>query len=126
MNAVVKEWIEKAEEDFVMVERESRARKSPSLNGICFHAQQCVEKLMKALLIEKGELPPKTHDLLQLNQNLVQLGIILNCTRDELRELSMGAVLFRYPGEDADRPMAMDSRKLCKRLRKELMSLLPL
>jgi hypothetical protein len=32
------EWLEKAEGDFAMVLRESRARKNPSYDGACFHA----------------------------------------------------------------------------------------
>ena len=42
MKPITTEWVAKAEEDFVIVEREARARKNPSYNGICFHAQQCV------------------------------------------------------------------------------------
>ncbi len=102
MNATVKEWVQKAEEDFNIVERESRVRKHPSFNGICFHAQQCIEKLMKAWLIKKKKLPSKTHDLLILNELLIENGLLLNCSRDELRELSIGAVIFRYPGDQFD------------------------
>jgi len=121
MNATVKEWVQKAEEDFNIVERESRVRKHPSFNGICFHAQQCIEKLMKAWLIKKKKLPSKTHDLLILNELLIENGLLLNCSRDELRELSIGAVIFRYPGENADKEMAQGAKKLCRRLRKELL-----
>lgn len=121
MNATVKEWVEKAEEDFHIMERESRVRKNPSYNGVCFHAQQCIEKFMKAWLIKKKLLPPKSHDLLILNELLMENGLLLKCNRGELRELSIGAVIFRYPGENADKEMAQAAKKLCKRLRKELL-----
>ena len=122
MNATVKEWIEKAEEDFHILERESRVRKNPSFNGICFHAQQCIEKLMKAWLILKKRIPPKTHDLPVLNDLLIETGLVMSCSRSELRELSIGAVMFRYPGESADKEMAVLARQLCKQIRKELLA----
>ena len=44
MKPMTAEWVEKAEGDFAMLMRESRARKNPSYDGACFHAQQCAEK----------------------------------------------------------------------------------
>ncbi len=35
-------------------------------NQVCFHAQQCVEKSFKALLIHRGKVPPKIHRLATL------------------------------------------------------------
>ena len=66
----VKEWIAKAEGDFTVACREMRARKSPNYDAVCFHCQQCVEKLMKGLLIHLGVTPPKTHMLLVLDELL--------------------------------------------------------
>ena len=63
-NETVKEWMAKAEGDFTVARREMRARKSPNYDAVCFHRQQCVEKLMKALLIQLGVTPPKTHMLM--------------------------------------------------------------
>ena len=54
MKPITEEWIVKAEGDFAMLERESRARKNPNYDGICFHAQQCAEKYLKARLCEAG------------------------------------------------------------------------
>jgi uncharacterized protein len=34
--------------------------------GACFHSQQCVEKSLKALLLEKGWQPARTHDVVEL------------------------------------------------------------
>ena len=39
----------------------------PNFDAACFHAQQAVEKLMKAVLIACGEMPPRAHDLVVLN-----------------------------------------------------------
>ena len=45
------------------MERESRVRKSPNYDGVCFHAQQCIEKYLKAKLVEADIDFPKTHNL---------------------------------------------------------------
>ena len=46
-------WVKKAEEDFILA-RSVLRRKKPLITGACFHAQQCAEKYMKALLVSKG------------------------------------------------------------------------
>lgn len=59
------EWIEKAEGDLTIALREVNAPE-PVWDGICFHAQQCAEKYLKALLEEQGIPFSKTHDLVYL------------------------------------------------------------
>jgi hypothetical protein len=39
MKSITREWVDKAEGDFAMLEREGRARKRRNHDGICFHAQ---------------------------------------------------------------------------------------
>ena len=56
----------KSEADFATASREMRARKSPNFDAVCFHSQQCAEKLLKALLVEKAIPFSKTHDLIRL------------------------------------------------------------
>jgi HEPN domain-containing protein len=52
MKPLTSEWVEKAEWDFATANREIRVRKSPNFDAVCFHAQQCAEKYLKALLQE--------------------------------------------------------------------------
>jgi HEPN domain-containing protein len=66
MNDTVKQWMDKAERDFTTAQREMYAAESPSYDAVCFHAQQCVEKLMKGLLIQLGGSTPRTHGLILL------------------------------------------------------------
>jgi HEPN domain-containing protein len=40
MNALLQEWIDKAEGDFHTASREVRAIKSPNYDAVCFHCQQ--------------------------------------------------------------------------------------
>jgi HEPN domain-containing protein len=37
-------WAERAEEDFILA-RSALRRKQPLTSGVCFHAQQCAEKI---------------------------------------------------------------------------------
>jgi HEPN domain-containing protein len=125
MNATVKEWTAKADGDYRMAGRELKARNHPNYDGICFHAQQCAEKLMKAALIHQGTTPPKTHDLLGLNRLLVQACQGWGWPEQELRFLSHSAVTFRYPGESASAADAARAFEICSRLRTKLLKILP-
>ena len=62
-NPVVDEWISKAEGDYFSALREHRARKHVNRDSACFHAQQSVEKYLKAVLVDLGIAFAKTHDL---------------------------------------------------------------
>ena len=42
--------------------------------GACLHAQQAVEKGLKALLIERADAVPRTHDFVDLTRRVVALG----------------------------------------------------
>ena len=70
MNDTVKEWVHKAEKDYATAKRELAVLEQPNYDAVCFHAQQCIEKLMKGLLIHRGIVPTKTHDLAYLRKLL--------------------------------------------------------
>ena len=120
-SATVKEWIAKAEGDFTVASRELGARKSPNYDAVCFHCQQCVEKLMKALLIHLGTTPPKTHLLLALDELLGSACPGWSWPADDLRYLSRSAVFLRYPGESAEKEEAREAMILTKKLRSKLL-----
>lgn len=120
MTNTAKEWFEKAEADYRTAEREFVAAESPNFDAVCFHSQQCVEKLMKGLLIDRGVVPPRTHDLVELERLLAAKPGWLNI--QDLRFLSRASVIYRYPGESADRAEAKEALEACARLRTELLS----
>ena len=124
MNSVVEEWISKAEGDFRVAERESRATEAPNHDAVCFHCQQCVEKLLKAALLLHGQTPPRIHDLAALDSQLRELLPSWEWPREDLRYLSAAAVLFRYPGESADADDARRALDVCRRMRGSLFELL--
>lgn len=125
MNATAKEWVAKAEADYATAGRELRASQSPNYDATCFHAQQCVEKLMKGLLIHLGILAPKTHDLVMLDRLLAPACKGWSWPMEELRFLTHASVAFRYPGESADQEEAVTAFDIATRIREKLRKLLP-
>jgi HEPN domain-containing protein len=109
-------WVEKAEEDFVLA-RSALRRKKPLVTGACFHAQQCAEKYIKALLVSKAASFPMTHDLLMLNNLCSTAGIFLEIDPKLLNTLSDFAVRARYPGEGPTVKDAKEAMEITKRIR---------
>ena len=109
-------WVARAEEDFVLA-RTALRRKQPLTYGVCFHAQQCAEKYIKALLISNGAEFPKTHDLLMLNNLCTSNGILLEIDPKHLNTLTDYAVRTRYPGNDPTADDAKEAIELAKIVR---------
>jgi len=64
-----------------------------------FHAQQAVEKALKAVAAVRGVEIRRTHDLAALGQAILGGGQALPVSIDELRALNPFAVEFRYDDE---------------------------
>src|SRR5690242_3189496 len=109
-------WVARAEEDLALA-RSALRRKQPLASGACFHAQQCAEKYMKALLISKSADFPKTHDLLLLNNLCSTNGILLEIDPKHLNTLTDYAVRTRYPGNDPTPEDAKEAIELAKLVR---------
>jgi HEPN domain-containing protein len=117
MKPITREWIDKAEGDFAMMEREGRARKQRNHDGICFHAQQCAEKYPKARLTEANRDFKRTHDLLSLLDCIVEQEPLWDAFRRDLAYLAEFAVSFRYPGESATGEQSRDAIRRCRQFR---------
>jgi len=117
MKPIVGEWVKKAEGDFGVMERELRRRKSPCFDAVCFHAQQCAEKYLKARLARAGVSFAKIHSLTALLDQVLQLEPLWEAHRADMAHLSAYAVAYRYPGESADRMEARDAAVRCRRFR---------
>lgn len=68
---------------------------------IGFHAQQAVEKAMKAVLVDRGDVVPRTLDLSHLLERLEAVGVEVRDELVEVRRLGPWAVEYRY-GESLD------------------------
>jgi len=82
----------------------------------CFHGQQAVEKLIKALLVLSGAPFARTHDLIQLFR-LLPADVSLPLPLTDLAPLNRYAVEARYPigeepltGEEARSALAVARR----------------
>ena len=117
MSELVQEWIKKAEGDFYTAIREYRARKFPNYDAAGFHAQQCIEKYLKAVLQYHRVEFRKIHDLLALKELTQPFIPELELYKAFLAYLNQFAVHFRYPGETATKEQAKQAIKAMKVLR---------
>ncbi len=117
MKPIAAEWLSKAEADFATMERECGVRTNPNYDGMCFHAQQCAEKYLKARLCEADIPFSKIHDLVALLEQVLDVEPAWETFREDLAYLSDFAVTFRYPGESANRESALDAQRRCRRFR---------
>ena len=116
--------MDKARGDYASVKREVAATDEPNYDGACFHAQQCVEKLMKAVLAYASVEYPKTHDLEKLARLMAGPYPLRTWDYHELGRLTKAAVDLRYPGNNATKEDAAWSAHVCGRLRHALLEML--
>ncbi|MBU2575439.1 MAG: HEPN domain-containing protein [Elusimicrobia bacterium] len=98
-----KEWIRKARADKLAAERalKDAKRNKDQAEIACFHAQQCAEKYLKAVLSMLGLAVPRIHDLLALAPILKKHGFPCAKLEKSFRTLNHFAVEIRYPGFSA-------------------------
>ena len=63
MKPTTREWVKKAENDFKVASLILRRRKDVVPDAACFFCQQCIEKYLKARLLEAGEGRQRTERL---------------------------------------------------------------
>ncbi len=115
----VSEWIEKAEEDYRVALSLRRLRRHPAHNSVCFHAQQCLEKYLKAILQKECAAIRKIHALPVLLDQCTVHHPLLAAMRPDMVRLSAYAVEFRYPGESANEDDAKSAVEIMKRSRRD-------
>jgi HEPN domain-containing protein len=84
-----------AEQDWKTVELLLQHPDAP-VSSVCFHAQQYLEKVMKAVLVSNAVIFRRTHDLEELADLLERHGIALPLPKDQLKRLNPFAVTVRY------------------------------
>lgn len=123
MNPLTLEWIELAEEDYAiakLIQREQLAMR----NGMCFHAQQCAKKYLKAWLQENNIPIQRTHNLEELLSLILPSIPAWHSWKTDLSRLSKHAVETRYVGQSptaADTELAMQTCEMVRQaVRKQL------
>jgi HEPN domain-containing protein len=94
----IQQWTEKAGNDLRSAEFILTMEKDCPYDVVCFHAQQAVEKYLKAILIMENIDFPKTHDLIILF-NMIPSNNILSIEKHDLLALNRYSVETRYPGD---------------------------
>ena len=98
MNEKVYFWLIKAFEDYIAMEALlNSSQKEFATSAICFHAQQLVEKLLKAFLTHHNIPFPKTHILEVLKQKCLEIDDTFQTL--DFKNLSQYAVEIRYPDD---------------------------
>jgi len=117
MNPATAEWVTKAEADFATAGRELRARKNLNYDAVCFHAQQCAEKYLKAVLQEHEKQIPKIHNLIELMLLCEEIDSSYEMLRADLVVMERYSVGIRYPGEFAEKEDAQSAYAAAKTTR---------
>jgi HEPN domain-containing protein len=110
-------WVERAEEDYLMA-RSALRRRKPFTYSACFHAQQCAEKYLKAILVSKGVAFARVHDLLLLSGQCEKAEVLVAIEAKQLSTLSDYAVRVRYPGDDPTPDEAREAVEIAKAVRR--------
>ncbi|MCX6325073.1 MAG: HEPN domain-containing protein [Bacteroidia bacterium] len=96
-NDYLKNWIFRANEDIAVIENLFKSEPELFASSICYHAQQAVEKFLKAYLVFQNIDFPKTHDLDFL---LLECKKVDNKVFDiDLGSLTDFGVSIRYPDD---------------------------
>ena len=88
-------WLENARADLAL----ARVQLPPGglYEHLCFHAQQAAEKMLKALQVSHGVQPRKTHDLLDLLGECLELEPRVDALGPGCILLNRYSVDVRYP-----------------------------
>lgn len=98
----MKAHLEEAWRSLLLADRDIKAfqvlREEPEIHSsiVYFHAQQAVEKCLKAVLFSRCIGFERTHDLVKLARLLTDQGIAVDMSEDQLRRLNPFAVAYRY------------------------------
>ena len=95
---LVRQWMQKADNDLVNAEHTLLLSDNCPYDTVGFHAQQCVEKCLKAVLVRLQIPFRKTHDLEELSLMLPpSCGVPLPV--DDFARLTPHATNSRYPDD---------------------------
>jgi HEPN domain-containing protein len=122
---VAREWTSKGDNDLKNAVHTLKLGKDCPTDTVCFHAQQCVEKYLKAFLVGLEKPFPRTHDVESLI-SLMPKDIRIGLTVEEQRRLTEYATALRYPGSYEAIPLteAKQAVKLAQRVQRKIRKLL--
>ncbi len=89
-----REWLNRAKSNLALA---GSILPGVDFEDLCFDAQQCAEKAIRAIFIGRGETFPFIHDLEKLLGILQENGLTIPKYIWEAEELSQYAAKTRYP-----------------------------
>ena len=109
----VLKWVGKAEND-LKTAKDELITEEPATDTICFHAQQCVDKYLKAFLVKKGKSFRKTHDIAELIEICREIDKdFASLYEMKADKLTRYAVEVRYP-DDFYMPTIEEAHEACE------------
>ena len=125
INPLTLEWGQKAEEDYNAAKWLQQSP-NPVHNAICFHAQQCIEKYLKAWLQDAGILAPRTHNLEELLDLIVPTLPAWSHWQPDFKIITAYAVDPRYPGDSRTVNNTQHAMHICTEVRQAVRTQLKL
>ncbi len=98
LNELVKEWLEKANDDSLNAVS-ILTHRDGTPDAVCFLSQQMVEKLLKGLLVFHKKEFTKIHDLSLLGNLLLKNAPEIVTFKSDLATLNRYYIETRYPGD---------------------------
>lgn len=113
----VRRWLTKAQHDLLTAKTMLGAELCPT-EVVCFHCQQCAEKMLKAFLVLRDHDFPKTHDLKGLLNMCAEHNPEFATLSAEAAGLTDYAVQPRYVDDWRDIPVdeAAEAVRLAERV----------
>lgn len=96
MSDSYKLWFEKAKENLKWAEDNLRGDNFPL---VCYLSQQSAELVLKGFLYFKNTIPPKTHQLVRLEEECRRAGLNVQVLQESLAVLTEYYLESRYPDE---------------------------
>jgi HEPN domain-containing protein len=123
MMEVYKEWFRKGDNDLLNIENNLKSEFIPA-DTVCFHSQQIAEKYIKGYLTYKGVIIEKTHNLLLLLQQCIQIDPGFESLREPMSILNGYSISSRYPdfSADIDEKEARESYQMAVMIRSYILS----
>ena len=113
----IQRWIEYAKND-LLVAKDLQLQKAYVYRAVLTHCQQCIEKYLKAFLMQSGESVIRTHDLIYLNKMCQKQDSEFSFFDEDFAWLSAVYIESRYPDdfEDIDKKDAELAIEIASRL----------
>ena len=123
---IVRQWVGKAENDLTNATHALKLGRRCPTDTVCFHAQQCIEKYLKALLAWRGKDFPRTHHLTALIAQL-DASDRPDLTSEEQFAFTEYATVTRYPGDydPLTLTQAREAVRVARRARRQIRLRLP-